>query len=48
MFKTKEKYSTAKRLYATILKLIMLYDSYIIFDAKDSKLLSEGDYLVKV
>ncbi|CAO3692881.1 unnamed protein product [Rhizopus stolonifer] len=27
MFKTKEKYSTAKRRYVTILKL-MLYDSY--------------------
>lgn len=48
MFKNKEKYSRAKRLYATILKHIMLYDNYIIYDVKDSKLLSEGDYLIKI
>ena len=46
MFKTNEKYGTTKKLHVMILELL-LYDSYI-FDEKDSKLLSEGDYVVKV
>lgn len=46
MFKSKEKCSISKRLYIIMLEL-MLYDSYI-FDPKDSKFLSEGDYVVKV
>ncbi|KAI8887283.1 hypothetical protein K501DRAFT_330694 [Backusella circina FSU 941] len=46
MFKSKEKYSISKKLHTIILEL-MLYDSYI-FDPKDSKFLSEGDYVVKV
>lgn len=46
MFKSKEKYSTSKKLCMIMLEL-MLYDSYI-FDPKDSKFLSEGDYVVKV
>lgn len=46
MFRTKEKYGTTKKLHMIMLELL-LYDGYI-FDEKDSKLLSEGDYVVKV
>lgn len=46
MFKTNEKYGITKKLHAMILELLP-YDSYI-FDEKESKLLSEGDYVVKV
>lgn len=46
MFKTNEKYGTTKKLHIMILELL-LYDSYI-FDENESKLLSEGDLVVKV
>lgn len=46
MFKTNEKYGTTKKLQIMILELL-LYDSYI-FDENESKLLSEGDLVVKV
>ncbi|CAO0793306.1 unnamed protein product [Mucor circinelloides] len=46
MFKTNEKYGNMKKLHVMILELL-LYDSYI-FNEKESKLLSEGDYVVKV
>lgn len=46
MFKTNEKYDTTKKLHVMILELL-LYNSYA-FDEKDSKLLSEGYYVVKV
>jgi hypothetical protein len=44
--KTTEKYNITKRLYTFVLELL-LYDSYI-FDEDEYKLLSEGDYQVKI
>lgn len=46
MYKPFDKYGTNKRLYILMLELLV-YDEYI-FDEKLCKLLSEGDYLVKV
>ncbi|KAG2210456.1 hypothetical protein INT47_002398, partial [Mucor saturninus] len=45
-FQTNEKCDVTKKLHVILLELL-LYDGYI-FDDKESKLLSEGNYVVKI